>query len=175
MNRLRILKLTRLAVLLAMGVILNYIETFFIPTAFIAPGIKLGLANGVGLIVLYYFGDIEFLSIGFLRVLLSGLFTGFGFAFFIGLSGYAVSALLILVAKHLQLFSVFGLSMIAAVFHGFGQIIMVTYLYQSIYMLNYLPVLMFTGILAGLFIAWITKEVLERLRLQMRFTEEGGS
>ena len=172
MNRKRILKLTRLSVLLAMGVILNYIETFFIPTAFIAPGIKLGLANGVGLIVLYYFGDVEFLSIGFLRVLLSGLFTGFGFAFFIGLSGFVVSALLVIIAKHLWLFSIFGLSMIAAVFHGFGQIVMVTYLYQSIYMLNYLPILMLSGIIAGLFIAWITKEVLERLRLQTFMSQD---
>ncbi len=172
MNRQRILQLTRLSVLLAMGVILNYIETFFIPTAFIAPGIKLGLANGVGLIVLYYFGDTEFLTIGVLRVILSGLFTGFGFAFLIGLSGFFVSALMVIIAKYFQLFSIFGLSMIAAVFHGFGQILMVTYLYESIYMLNYLPILMVTGLIAGLFIAWITKEVLERLRLSSRLLEE---
>jgi hypothetical protein len=39
-------------------------------------------------------------------------------------------------------------------------------------MLNYLPILMLSGIIAGLFIAWITKEVLERLRLQTFMSQD---
>jgi hypothetical protein len=39
-------------------------------------------------------------------------------------------------------------------------------------LLNYLPILMVTGLIAGLFIAWIAKEVLERLRLSSRLLEE---
>ena len=65
--------------------------------------------------------------------------------------------------------------MVAAVFHGLGQVVMVTYLYESIYMLNYLPILMTSGILAGLFIAWIAKEVLERLRISSFSIEERAS
>jgi uncharacterized membrane protein len=41
-------------------------------------------------------------------------------------------------------------------------------------MLNYLPILMLSGIIAGLFIAWITKEVLERLRLATRMSEDAA-
>lgn len=163
MNRKTILKMTRLSVLLALGVILNYFETFFLPTAYIAPGMKLGLANAIGLIVLYFYGESEFWTIGFLRVLLSALFTGFGFAFYISLSGFLLSAFATTIAKQARVFSIFGLSFISAVFHGIGQVVMVAVLYESIFMLNYLPVLMVSGLLAGWLVALIAKEVLERL------------
>ena len=74
--------MTYLGLLLAIGVVISYGESVLLPLAFIAPGVKLGLANTIGLIVLYYFGLKEYVSIGFLRVILTALFTGFGFNFF---------------------------------------------------------------------------------------------
>lgn len=157
-------QLTRFSMLLALGVILNYIEVMFIPTAFIAPGVKLGMANAVGLIVLYLFKEKEFVIFGLLRVLLTALFTGFGFGFFIGLSGYLVSTMIVILVVQTKSLSIFGLSLIGAVSHGVGQIIMVTYLYQTPYMMNYLPLLIVTGMIAGLVIAYLSKEVLIRLK-----------
>ncbi len=58
-------KITHLALLLAIGVVISYGEAVLLPLAFIAPGVKLGLANTIGLIVLYYFGLKEYVSIGF--------------------------------------------------------------------------------------------------------------
>jgi heptaprenyl diphosphate synthase len=157
-------QLTRFSMLLALGVILNYMELMLIPTAFIAPGVKLGLANAVGLIVLYLFKEKEYLIFGFLRVLLTALFTGFGFGFLIGFSGYVVSSMIVLAVVQLKTLSIFGLSLVGAVSHGVGQIIMVTYLYQTPYMVNYLPLLIFTGMIAGLLVAYISREVLIRLK-----------
>ncbi len=156
-------RMTRLAILLALGVILNYMEHVLLPTAFIAPGVKLGLANTVGLIVLYFFGVPEFLFIGFLRILMTSLFTGFGFNFFIALSGWGLSSLFVVIAYYGNKFSIFGLSMISAVLHGIGQVIMVSLLYESVYMLNYLPILSGAGIISGLLIALIAKEALRRI------------
>jgi len=64
-------KLTRLAMLLALGVLLNYTEAILLPTAFIAPGVKLGLANTVGLIVLYLYDDKTYVFYGFTRVIMT--------------------------------------------------------------------------------------------------------
>jgi len=157
-------QLTRLAMLLALGVIINYAEVVFIPTAFIAPGVKLGIANSVGLIVLYLFKEREYLIFGFLRVLLTALFTGFGFSFLIGLSGYIFAAFAVVLIVQTKQLSIFGLSMIGAMFHGVGQILMVSYLYNTIFMVNYLPVLLISGIIAGLVVALLSKEVLLRVK-----------
>jgi heptaprenyl diphosphate synthase len=164
----RIQKLTRISMLLALGVLLNYAEVMLLPTALIAPGVKLGIANTVGLIVLYYEDDPTYLFFGFLRVLMTSLFTGFGFNFLIALSGWFLASTAVIAFRRLQQLSIFGLSMVSAVGHGIGQIMMVAWLYQSVYMVNYLPVLMVTGVAAGLIVASLSQQVLLRLRWVIR-------
>ena len=61
-------KIVRLALFLALGVVLNIIESM-LPILIPIPGVKLGIANTIGLIVLYYYGPKEYTLIGFLRVL----------------------------------------------------------------------------------------------------------
>jgi heptaprenyl diphosphate synthase len=160
----RIKKITRLAILLALGVLLNYAEVMLLPTAIIAPGVKLGIANTVGLIVLYLEDDATYLFYGFLRVLMTSLFTGFGFNFFIAITGWGLASVMVIGAKSFHRLSIFGLSMVSAVFHGIGQIMMVAWLYQSIYMVNYLPVLMVSGVIAGLVVASMSANVLTRTK-----------
>ncbi|MGA0097207.1 MAG: Gx transporter family protein [Bacilli bacterium] len=168
MNHQRIQKLTRLAMLLALGVLLNYAEAVLLPTAFIAPGVKLGIANTVGLMVLYLEDDQTFFFYGFMRVLMTSLFTGFGFNFLIALSGWFIASLAVMLAKSNQQLSIFGLSIVSAVLHGVGQILMVMVLYQSVFMLNYLPVLIVSGLMAGLLVASVSQQVLLRLEKGLR-------
>lgn len=156
-------KITRLAMLLALGVLLNYTEAVLLPTAFISPGVKLGLANTVGLIVLYLYDDKTYMFYGLMRVMMTSLFTGFGFNFLIAISGFLVASSAVLIVKHTKQMSIFGLSMVSAVFHGIGQIMMVSWLYQSIYMINYLPILVVTSLFAGLIIAKLSQQVLFRI------------
>jgi len=163
MNTNSVQKLTRLAMLLALGVLLNYAEAVLLPTALIAPGVKLGLANTVGLIVLFLYDDQTFLFYGFLRVLMTSLFTGIGFNFLIAIAGFLLASLMVILVKSWKQLSIFGLSMIAAVFHGVGQIGMVSWLYQSIYMVNYLPILIVSSLMAGLVIAKLSQQVLYRV------------
>jgi heptaprenyl diphosphate synthase len=168
MNHQRIQKLTRLAMLLALGVLLNYAEAVLLPTAFIAPGVKLGIANTVGLMVLYLEDDQTFFFYGFMRVLMTSLFTGFGFNFLIALSGWFTASLAVILAKRSEQLSIFGLSLVSAVLHGLGQILMVMVLYQSVFMLNYLPVLIVSGLMAGLLVASVSQQVLLRLEKGLR-------
>ena len=50
----KIKKMSRLALFLAMGIILNYVESL-IPIPIPINGVKLGLANTLGLVILYYY------------------------------------------------------------------------------------------------------------------------
>jgi heptaprenyl diphosphate synthase len=157
------IRLTRLAMFLALGVLLNYAEAVLLPTAFLAPGVKLGIANTVGLIVLYYFGPRDYILLGFLRVVMTSLFTGFGFNFLIGLSGWIMATVMVIIAVYYARLSIFGLSLVGAVAHGVGQILMVTLLYQTPYMINYLPILTITGTGAGLVIAYLSQRIIQRM------------
>ena len=83
-------KIVRLSLFLALGVVLNIIESM-LPVLIPVPGVKLGIANTIGLIVLYYYGPKEYTLIGFLRVILVALLrTGIGsISFILSLSGLA--------------------------------------------------------------------------------------
>jgi len=158
-------KIVRLAMLLAVSVVLNYLEYSFINLAWVAPGVKLGLANAVGLVILYLYDDLEFLEIGFLRVLLVALLrTGFGSAFAISLGGWALSSAVVLLFKHLNQVSIFGLSVASAFFHGVGQLLVVAILYESIFMINYLPFLTLASSISGFLLAMATSQLLKRLK-----------
>ena len=90
-------KIVRLALFLALGVVLNIIESM-LPVLIAVPGVKLGIANTIGLIVLYFYGPKEYTLIGFLRVVLVALLrTGIGsIAFILSLSGWLISTIFVL-------------------------------------------------------------------------------
>lgn len=157
-------KLVNLAVFLALGVIFNILENYivFIPSL---PGVKLGLANSIGLILLALYGPLEFLGIGLLRVLLSGVFSGFGTSFLLSLSGFLISSAFVLLAYLFNKFSLYGLSIISAVMHGTGQVLVIAWIYENILMLNYLVIMIASGLVTGLLIAWLAKTVILRLRI----------
>ena len=162
-------KLVRLSMFLALGVVLNIIESL-LPVLIPVPGVKLGIANTIGLIVLYFYGAKEFVLIGFLRVLLVALLrTGIGStAFLLSLSGWVISTLFVLIIYLFSKASIYGLSMGSAVMHGVGQIIMVMIIYQMPKMINYLPILVISGIISGNVLALLSSELLKRLDRIMR-------
>ena len=154
-------KITRLSLFLALGIILNLVESM-IPLPIAIPGVKLGLANTIGLVILYYYSPKEYISIGFLRVLIVGLLrTGlFSVAFILSLSGWFLSTLIVVILYYLKKFSIYGLSCVSAVFHGVGQMIAVSSIYNTFGLVMYYPILMISGIITGLLTALLTSLVL---------------
>lgn len=154
-------KIVRLAIFLALGIVLNIVESL-IPIPIAVPGIRLGLANTMGLIVLYFYSPKEYIAIGFLRVFFVALLrTGLGsISFILSLTGWAVSTMVTLLIYMFGKASIYGLSIISALFHQVGQIIMVIILYQLPEMINYLPVLLITGGISGALVGFISSKVL---------------
>ncbi len=157
-------KIVRLSIFLAMGIVLNIVESL-IPLPIAIPGIRLGLANTMCLIVLYFYSPKEYIALGALRVFIVGLLrTGIGsVAFILSLTGWAVSSIITLVLYFFHKASIYGLSIISAMFHQVGQIIMVMILYQLPSMINYLPVLLVVGAISGLLVAFISSKILALL------------
>ena len=144
-NSQRIKKITQLSLFLAMGIILNIVESM-IPLPISIPGVKLGLANTIGLVVLYYYSPKEYFFVGFLRVLIVGLIRSgiFSISFSLSLAGWFLSSLVSLILYKCKIFSIYGLSISSAVFHGIGQMIVVMIIYNSYGLIMYLPILIIT-------------------------------
>jgi heptaprenyl diphosphate synthase len=156
-------KLVRMALLLSFALVINYLESL-IPLPIPLPGVKIGLANCIGLMVLYCFEEKSYISFNLIKVLMVALVrTGLGTAFFISFIGTLLSTIATILIYKFSKASIYGLSIIGALFHSLGQVIMVMILYSNIYMINYLPILEVISIVTGCLTAFISANVLIKL------------
>lgn len=150
-------KIVRLSLFLAISIILNIIETaisYTIPLF----GIKIGVANIMTLLVLYYYSIKEYLLLGFLRVLLVALlYSGFNISFYLSLTGWFFSSLSSIIMYKTLKPSIFGLSIISSITHLTFQILLVRLIYQTNEIMYYLPFLLISGIISGIIVALISK------------------
>ena len=145
-------RLIIIAMLLSIAIVINYVESF-IPV--VVPGVRLGLANVIILIMIYEFTFYEALIVDLLRIFVVSLIRGALFQpiFFMALVGGMASYLIMLLFSKLKPFSSVGVSALGAVFHTFGQIITLIVLTSTPEVINFVPVIgllsLLTGILSG--------------------------
>jgi len=145
-------RLIIIAMLLAIAIVINYVESF-IPV--IVPGVKLGLANVIILLMIYEFKFYEALIVDILRIFVVSLIRGTLFQpiFFMALFGGLASYLIMLLFSKIKIFSAIGTSALGAIFHTFGQIIALIVLISTPEVINYIPIIglfsLLTGILSG--------------------------
>ena len=146
-------RLTIISMLLAMAIVLNYLESF-IPI--FIPGVRLGLANAIILIMLYEFKWYEALAVDILRILLVSIIRGTFLSptFYMALSGGMISFLIMLLFSRIKVFSKVGVSILGSLGHAIGQIIIAMVLLDSINLIYYLPFIAVlsigTGVLSGM-------------------------
>ncbi len=148
--------------LLAISIVLSIIEGL-IPTGPI-PGIKLGLANAVALYILYKDGVLDSIVISLLRVTLAGLIRGtiFQMGFWMSLAGMVLSlSMMILFKLAFRKFSIIGVSIIGAIFHSIGQILVAIIYLGTIYVGYYLPILVLVSVGTGILTGFIAKGLLK--------------
>lgn len=138
------------AMLTSISLIFSYIE-FLLPISIGIPGIKLGLANIVIVYALYKLGPRHALIADICRVLLSGLLFGSVFSTLYALSGALLSIAVMILLRKTDRFSVIGVSAAGGVFHNLGQLTVAAAVVETSQIFSYFPVLVFSGIAAGLF------------------------
>lgn len=157
----------RLSLLIAVAMIFSYVEAI-IPYNPGIPGIKLGLANLVTVLALYLMGPKEAATVNFIRVIISGLLFNGAFAAVYALAGAALSLAGMVLLKKTGLFSITGVSMAGGVLHNLGQLIVASLIIEDLKMFFYFPVLLFSGIVAGIAIGIASALLEDRLRKSQR-------
>lgn len=153
-------KIALYGLLVALAFIFSYIE-MLIPLPLPA-GVKLGAANIVVLIALYFLGIKEAAVISMVRILLSGFAFGISTVPY-SLAGAALSLGLMALMKKSGKFGIPGVSVAGGVAHNIGQILVAICLLgnKTAY---YFPVLFVSGIIAGIVIGIISSVVLKKLQ-----------
>lgn len=158
-------KQARLAILLALSVILSLVESIIpIFNGFI-PGMKIGFANIVILFVLYKYTLKEAILLSILRVflvaiLISGLFT-ITFAF--SLTGAILSGIIMGICKHFTKLSIIGVSTMGSISHSMGQLLIAYLFLANNKIFYYFPFLLLLSTITGICIGIITVQSYKRI------------
>ncbi len=158
---MKVQKMALLGVLTAGAIVIAILESF-IPSIGI-PGVKLGLANIVILVILYELGILEAVIVNILRVIVVGLVRGtfLGMGFLMSLTGAVFSlGIMILFYLLIKKFSIIGVSVIGSVFHVAGQILIAMLYLGTAYIVLYLPIIAISAIITGAFVGIIAKLII---------------
>ena len=147
----------------ALSLMFSYIETM-IPIQFGVPGIKLGFANIMIVIMLYKSSAKEALLLSIVRIMLSGFLFGNLSSILYSIAGGVLSLEIMTLLKKQGGFSVIGVSVAGGVSHNVGQLIVAMLVVETYQVGYYFPVLLVAGVLTGLGIGVVSQEVLKRIR-----------
>ena len=167
-SKLTTQKLTRLALLAAAAVVLGYIEGIITAFTPLPPGIKLGLANTVVLYSIYTLGVGCSIILIILKVVLTGFMSGnLAAAFLYSMGGAVLSLITMLIVKKLggEKVSIVGVSVVGAVFHNVGQLLVASLLLQTPGIMFYVFVLMISAVVTGVLTGLAGDRVIKVLRI----------
>ncbi len=131
----------------AVAILFGYVE-FMLPLTFIAPGVKLGLANAVFLLLLLWERPRAGFGINLVRILLSALLFATPFSLFFSLSGGLCSMIVMRLLFRTKCFSPIGLSVAGSVAHNLCQLV-VAQVTVGTGVWFYLPFLLLSGMITG--------------------------
>lgn len=161
-------KLARLALLTAAAVVLGYIEGIITAFAPLPPGVKLGLANTVVLYSIYTLDLGATLILIILKVILTGFMSGnLAAAFLYSMAGAVLSLISMLIVKGIgkDSVSIVGVSVVGAVFHNVGQLLVAALILNTPGILFYVFVLMISAVVTGALTGLAGKRVIQILKL----------
>ena len=162
--RVKLKKLLYLALLTAISLVLFVVENQ-IPAPVPVPGVKLGLGNVIVVAVLFLYGPWESLAVLSVKVLLSAILTGnlsaLAYSAAGGLLSWGGMCLLRPLLREKQLWAA---SVLGAMLHNFGQLLAAMVIAATPGLIAYLPVLLLSGMVTGLFTGVAAQAVVGRIK-----------
>lgn len=160
-------KVAFLGLSIALAMILSFVESQ-IPVFTTIPGMKVGLPNLVMVFLLYRVGWKETIVVSIIRVILVALLFGNLQSLVFSIAGAALSLAGMILLKRFTQFSTVAVSVVGGVLHNVGQIIAACFWTGTRQIVYYLPVLLVSGVCAGVAIGLIAGFLLKRLE-KIRF------
>lgn len=157
-------KIARYALLTALAMVLSWLESM-VPVTTAVPGVKLGLTNLVVIFALYRMSLRDAAVISGIRVLLVSMTFGNAYSFAYSLAGATLSLTVMALLKKTGKLSMLGVSVAGGVCHNVGQILVAMAVLETTGLVYYLPVLMVSGVVAGVCIGVVGAVVTKRIKI----------
>lgn len=162
-NMTKVQKMVFVSILVALSLILSYFESLIpINTAIIFPGAKLGLANIVVMISLYFLSFGEALILIVLKLIIGTILISSFSAFLYSLAGGMLSFIIMYILIHYfsKVFSIIIISVLGAISHNIGQLIVAGIIVENLKVIFFVPHLFIASIITGIAIGLSVKALL---------------
>lgn len=153
-------KIAILAIIIVISLLFSYLDSLIIIPLPI-PGLKMGLANIMVVYTLYKLNIKDAIIVSFIRLILAGILFGSIVSFLYGLVGAILSLTLMIILKKLTSLKMLTISIIGAIMHNIGQILVAVILMNTAEIALYLPLLIITGIISGLAVGILSRLLFE--------------
>ncbi|ONI46579.1 heptaprenyl diphosphate synthase [Candidatus Epulonipiscium fishelsonii] len=151
-----------LGMMVTLALIFSYIEVL-IPIQLPIPGVKLGLANVVIVVVLYKWGIKEAFLVSTIRVILSGFLFGNPMMILYSLAGCTLSIFIMALVYRKNIFSIMGVSILGAIFHNIGQTLVAIIVLESFSIMYYSAILLVSALVTGLIIGILAQQLMKMI------------
>ena len=156
-------QLTTMALLTAIALAIHVAEAQ-IPPLVAIPGVKLGLANIVTIYAAFSIGGGAAAMILIARILLGSMFGGGAVSFLYSFAGGMLCLLVTLALRRvLSREQIWVAGVIGAIAHNIGQILVAVIVTGTPSIVSYLPILLISGVLTGLFTGFAAQAVVNRI------------
>ena len=156
-------KIALYGILTSLALIFGYIESLF-SLSFIAPGIKLGLANSVALLLLCFKDFKGTLLVNISRILLSALLFSSPFSLFFSLTAGILSVVIMGLLSGIKGVSPIGFSIAGAAVHNLVQLTVASLIFgRAVW--YYLPFLLASALIGGGIIGAVSLIIFKRIKL----------
>jgi heptaprenyl diphosphate synthase len=149
------------ALIFATAIVLSIVENMLPPIVVAVPGVKFGLSNIAVMYALFFLGKRQAYTIAILKGFFAFITRG-AIAGLLSLVGglLSITVMLVLLVVFKDKISYLVTSISGAISHNIGQFIVIALLYVGTNMLAYLPVLLVSGVIAGIVTSTLLKIIL---------------
>lgn len=143
-------KVAYMGMLLAVAITASFLESMVSSFFALPPGIKLGLANVIVMFTLFTMGWKHAAALNFLRSAFVFITRG-AVAFLLSFTGGMLSLVVIFLLMRIKRWNIsyLILSIVGAIFHNVGQIIMAYFILKNGYVFYYFPILLISAVFMG--------------------------
>lgn len=154
-------KVALYGILTSLALIFGYIESLF-SLSFIAPGVKLGLANSVALLLLCFKDFKGALLVNITRILLSALLFSSPFSLIFSLTAGVLSVMIMRLLSGIKSVSQVGFSIAGAAVHNLVQLTVASLLFgRAVWW--YLPFLLISALISGGLIGTLSSIIFRKI------------
>ncbi len=150
-----------------MSIVLNIVERVALGGFTNLPMLRLGLANIVVLIVLYVYGTRDAFAVLILRIALVSLLYAGVIAFALSLSGGFLAFFLMWLFSRMERFTIVSVSVMGAIGHAVGQIMMAMFLLETEEIIFTLPIFLLMSVPTGIFTGLVARRLIRLMREKM--------